>query len=149
MAAYWRLDFTGRVRLGGVTAMEDGISEVTVRTILPEIFPEVAVMVVVPLATDVARPPLLTVATVVWVDLQLTSMVISRLLPSEYVPEAVKSWVTPIGMLGLAGVIDMEVRLLVGPIPPLRLFPPPPQAVANTAQTPNNNIVRKYLLFLT
>ena len=57
--------------------MEDGVSEVTVRTILPEILPKVAVMAAVPLATDVTRPLLLMIATLVWDDLQVTSMVIS------------------------------------------------------------------------
>jgi hypothetical protein len=62
--------------------------EVTARIVLPEILPEAAVMVALPAATAVARPPLFTVATVVLDELQVTCVVISWLVPSEYVPEA-------------------------------------------------------------
>ena len=69
---------------GGVTAMEERVAEFTVRVVLPEIFPEVAVMVVpVPTATAVARPLLFTVAMGVFDELQTTCAVISRLVPSE------------------------------------------------------------------
>jgi hypothetical protein len=126
--------------------MEDNIADVTVRGILPEIFPEVAVMIVVPLAIAVASPLLLTVPTAVLDDLQVTCVAMSRLVLSEYVPEAENCWVTPTGMLGLAGVTDMEARLLVGPVPP---FPPPPHVVTNTAQKPKNIIVKENLIFFT
>jgi hypothetical protein len=92
--------------------MEERVAEVTVRVVLPEILPEVAVMVAVPAATAVARPLLFTVATDVLDELQVTCVVISRLVPSEYVPEAANCLVTPIGMLGLAGVTDMEDRVV-------------------------------------
>jgi len=89
--------------------MEDRVAELTVRVVLPEIFPEVAVMVVpVPTATAVARPLLFTVAIDVLDELQVTCAVISRLVPSEYVPVAVNGWVTSTGILGLAGVTEME-----------------------------------------
>jgi hypothetical protein len=45
--------------------------------VLPEILPEVAVTVVDPAATAAARPPLLTVATDVSDELQVTCIVIS------------------------------------------------------------------------
>ena len=97
--------------LAGVTAMEDRVAEFTVRLALPEILPEVAVMVVpVPTATAVARPLLFTVAIDVLDELQATCAVISRLVPSENVPVAVNGWVTPTGILGLAGVTTMEDR---------------------------------------
>ena len=86
---------TGMLGLAGVTDMEDRVAEVTVRVVLPEILPEVAVMVAVPAATAVARPLLLTVATDVLDELQVTCVVISWLVPSEYVPEAANCWVTP------------------------------------------------------
>jgi hypothetical protein len=57
--------------------MEDRVAEVTVRGVLPEILPKVAVMVAVPAATAVARPLLLTVATDVLEELQVTWVVIS------------------------------------------------------------------------
>jgi len=97
--------------LAGVTEMDNRVAEFTVRVVLPEIFPEVAVMVVpVPTATAVARPLLFTVAIDVLDELQVTCAVISRLVPSENVPVAVNGWVTPTGILGLAGVTAMEDR---------------------------------------
>jgi hypothetical protein len=79
--------------------------------VLSEILPEVAVMVVVPAATAVARPLLLTVATDGFDELQVTWGVISWLVPSEYVPVAANCWLTPTGMLGLAGVTDMKDKV--------------------------------------
>ena len=101
--------------LTGVIDMEDSVAEVTVRGItFPEIVPEgvetVAVMVGVPAATAVARPLLLTVASDVSVEVQMTWVVISKLVPSEYMPKAVNCWVSPTGILGLIGVTDMEDR---------------------------------------
>jgi len=103
----------GMLGLAGVTEMEDRGTELTVRVVLPEILPEVAVMIVVPAATAVARPLLLTLATDVLDEPQVTWEVISWLVPSEYVPEAANCWVFPAGTLGLAGVTDMEVRIAV------------------------------------
>ena len=61
----------------------------TVRVVFPVILPEVAVMVVVPAATVVARPALLIVATEVLDELQATVVVISWVVPSKNVPVAV------------------------------------------------------------
>jgi hypothetical protein len=97
--------------LAGVTDMEARVAEVTVRVVVPEIAPKVAVMVAVPAATAVARPLLLTVATTLAEEFQLTCVVKSKLVPSAYVPEAANCWVTPAGMLGFAGVTDMEIRV--------------------------------------
>ena len=91
--------------------MEDRAAEVTVRAALPETIHEVAVMIGAPAATAVARPLLLTVATKVFDELQVTCVVILKLVPSEYAPVAVNCWVTPAGMLGLAGVTDMEDKV--------------------------------------
>ena len=102
---------TGMLGLGGVTDMEDRAAEVTVRAALPETIPEVAVMIVAPAATAVARPLLLTVTTKIFDELQVICVVILKLVPSEYAPVAVNCWVTPAGMLGLAGVTDMEDKV--------------------------------------
>jgi hypothetical protein len=106
---------TGMLGLTGVTDMEDRVAEVTVRVVLPEIVPEVtvmvAVMVAVPTATAVARPALLTVAMDVLDERQMTRVVISWLVPSEYMPEAANCVVNPTGMLGLTGFTDMEDRI--------------------------------------
>jgi hypothetical protein len=88
----------GMLELAGVTDMEERVAEITVRVVLPEISPEVAVMVAVPAATAVARPLLLTVAADVFDELQVTCVVISRLVPSENVPVAANCWTTPAGM---------------------------------------------------
>jgi hypothetical protein len=101
----------GMLRLPGVTDMEDRVAEVTVRVAFPEVAPEVAVMVVIPGAMAVAKPLLSTAATDVLDELQMTCVVMSKLLPSEYVPEAVNCGVNPIGMLGLAAVTDMEDKV--------------------------------------
>ena len=65
----------------------------------PEIPPKVAMMVAVPAATAVTRPLLLTVATDGSDELQVTWVVISLIVPSEYMPVALNCWVTPAGML--------------------------------------------------
>ena len=100
----------GMLGLAGVTKMEERVAEFTVRVVLPEIVPEVAVMVVVPAATAAARPLLLMVATDVFDEVQVTWVAILKLVPSVYVPAVVNCWVTPAGMIGLAGVRDMEDR---------------------------------------
>lgn len=129
--------------------MEDKTAEVTVGVIPPEIFPGVAVMIVVPVATAVASPLLLTVPTAVVDDSQVTCVAISRLVLSEYVPEAANCWVVPTGMLGLAAVTDMEASLLDGPVPPLKFFPTTPHGVTIMAPKPKNNIAKKNLIFFT
>ena len=65
----------------------------------PETVPEVAVMVAVPAATAVTTPLLLTVATDGFDELQVTCVVISLIVPSEYMPVALNCCVTPAGML--------------------------------------------------
>jgi len=91
--------------------MKDRVAGVTVRVVLLEIAPKVAVMVAVPAPMAVARPLPSTVATDVLEELQVTCVVISWLVPSEYAPEAANCWVTPTGMLGLTGVTDRKDRI--------------------------------------
>ena len=63
--------------------MEDRVADVTVRAVspvrlvLPKLVPEVAVMFAVPGARAVAKPVLLTVATDVLDEVQVTCAVIS------------------------------------------------------------------------
>jgi hypothetical protein len=144
MAVNCQVDPIDMIRLGGITAMEDRAAEVAVRVMRPEIFPEVAVMEVVPLATETAKPLLSTVATPVLDDLQVTCVVISWLFPSEYPPEAANCIVTPTGMRGLTGVTDIERSLVVDLDPPLT---PHPHVVRNAAKHPANNIAKKNLAF--
>ena len=96
----------------GDTPTEDNVTAVgTVRVVLPEILPKVAVMVAVPAATAVARPLVLTVATDGLDEVQVTCVLISRLVPSEYEPVAANCWVLPAGTLGVSGVTDIEDKV--------------------------------------
>jgi hypothetical protein len=65
--------------LAGVTAMDTSIAEVTVRVADPDMLPDVAVIVVEPTATDVAKPlepaALLTAATPAADEFQVTDVV--------------------------------------------------------------------------
>jgi hypothetical protein len=115
--------------------------------VFPEILPEVAVMVAVPTETAVARPLLLIVAIDVFDELQVTCVVISWLVSSEYVPEAENCWVFPAGMLGLAGVTEMVPSEVVEPLAPPSLPPSPPHVVRDIAKTPTKHIPKKNLIF--
>jgi hypothetical protein len=57
--------------------MEERVAEFTVRVVLPEIVPEVAVIVALPAAMAVAWPLLLMVATDAFDELQVACGVIS------------------------------------------------------------------------
>jgi hypothetical protein len=61
---------------------------VTVSIVDAEIVPEVAVMVVLPGCTSVARPSSLIVATPVLVEVHVTPELMSRVLPSLKCPVA-------------------------------------------------------------
>jgi hypothetical protein len=81
--------FVPRAMLGlvGVTAMDTRMAGVTVSVVVPLILPDVAVIVADPVATEVASPldpsALLTVATLVSEELQITDAVTSCLVLSE------------------------------------------------------------------
>ncbi len=72
---------TGILGLAGVTAREIRVAEFTVRVVLPEILPRVAVMVAVPMETATARPVLSILATVISDEVQLTCVVITWIAP--------------------------------------------------------------------
>jgi hypothetical protein len=63
----------------GVTARDTSVAAVTVRVVDPDMFPDVAVIVVVPAATEAAEPlepsALLMVATPALDELQVTAFV--------------------------------------------------------------------------
>ena len=61
--------------LAGVTAIDSNVGAVTVSPVEPLIDPEVALIVVLPAATPVARPALVIVATAVFVELHVTELV--------------------------------------------------------------------------
>src|SRR5438552_11879654 len=99
----------------GVTVIVDRFAAVTVSVVLPETPPKVAVIVVVPAATDVARPcdppALLIVATPVLDELQATWVVRSCVVLSLKVPVAVNCCFVPFAMLGFVGVTAIVVRV--------------------------------------
>lgn len=64
----------------------------------------------VPLATAVARPVLLIVATLVFEELQLTESVISTLVPSSSVPQAMYCTVSPALVESFVGVMAIDLR---------------------------------------
>jgi hypothetical protein len=72
----------GSVGIAGVTAIETSTAAVTVTVVEPVIAPEVAVTLVLPRATLLAIPRLLTVAIPEFALLQVTVVVILRVLPS-------------------------------------------------------------------
>jgi hypothetical protein len=84
----------------------------------PEIVPDVAVMVVVPVLTAVANPllpaALLMVATPVADELQLTVVVRFWKVPSLNDPVAVNCWVPPVAIDEFAGVTANAVKVAVG-----------------------------------
>ncbi len=67
-------------------------------------------MVDVPVASPVATPAVVIVATEVVADAQVTWLVRSWVELSEKVPVAVKCSVSPLGTLGLAGVTAIDSR---------------------------------------
>jgi len=95
--------------------MEDRVARVTLRVVLPEIRRAVAVMVAVPAATAVPSPLPSTVTTDGSDEVQVTCVVISSVVPSEYVPKAINCPLTSAGTLGLLGVTDMERSSPVDP----------------------------------
>ena len=137
----------GMLRLPGVTTMEDRVAGVTVKVVLTEIFPEETVMVAVPAAMAIARPLLLTTTTDGFDELQVACPVISRLIPSEYLPVPLNCEVSPTGMLGLIGVMAMEDR--VAEITPRPVFPEKPPKMAPIVTAPAEMAVAKPLPLTT
>ncbi len=73
-----------------------------------------AVMVEMPGARDVAKPVPLMIATDRLDETQVIWVLMSKFVPSENVPMAVNCSVIPAGvtgMLGLVGLMDMELRV--------------------------------------
>ena len=117
--------------LAGVTAMETRVGAVTVNVVLPETAPKVAVMVLVPAATVVARPvPAAIVALAGVPEVQVTEAVKSCVDASVNVPIAVNCRVRPAAVDGLAGVTAMETRRAV-----LTVNDVLPEIVPKTAET--------------
>ena len=87
------------------------MAEVTVRAADPAIAPTLALTVVVPLATVVARPVLSIEATELSDEAHATRSVRSCALPSVKVPVAMNCCVVSTVTDGAAGVTAIEVRI--------------------------------------
>jgi hypothetical protein len=117
---------TGTLGLAGVIDIEDRVAWFTLKVVLPEIRREVAVMVAAPAATAVPSPLPSTVATDGSEEVQVTCVVISLVVPSEYVPKAINWSAISTGTLGLPGVTDMERS---SPVVPPELVLDEPESV--------------------
>ncbi len=71
------------VGLAGVTVMDVRVGACTVRVVLPVIPPKVAEIVLVPVATAVASPAAVMVATAVFEEAHATCPVMFCVLPFE------------------------------------------------------------------
>lgn len=134
---------TAMLWLAGVTAID--ASAAVVNTVEPKMLPEVAVMVVEPMARAVTRPESLMAATPVSDELHVTNAVRSWVEPFEKVPVALNCWVVPTAMLGLAGVTAMDTNIggVTGPAPPSSLTP---QLTKERAKTAKNKISQRFLV---
>ncbi len=106
---------TETVGFAGVTVIKvrEGAvwPETTAREVLPVRLPKAAVMVAAPAETAVASPlPELIVATDGLDEVQVTCVVMSCVVLSEYVPLAINCWVAPTETVGFAGVTVIKVR---------------------------------------
>lgn len=97
--------------MAGVNAKETNCAGVTVNPVVPTMAPDVADTVVLPTAMLVASPRLFTDAIVPSAVLQATCAVISRVLPSEYVPVAANCCIVPSAKLPLAGLTASDTRV--------------------------------------
>ena len=112
--------------LVGETAMDCRVAVVTLRVVEPEVRPELAVIVVVPAAREVALPATSIAATELLEEVQATADVRSCVLLSVKVPMAVNCWDVPLAMLELVGVTATDrsvavvtVRVVVPVLPPV------------------------------
>lgn len=100
--------------LEGLTAIETSAAPPTVRVVEAEIEPEVAEMLEFPVAALVASPTLplalLMVAMDPFDEFHWSEPVMFCVLPSVKVPVAANCSVVPSGMLGIAGVMEIETN---------------------------------------
>ena len=111
VAASCRVVPLAMLGVNGVIAIEVSVAEFTVKVVLPEIAPDVAVMVDVPVVALVVMPAAFTVAIDVVPEVQVTDALMSCVDPSEYVPVAVSCLVAALGIDGLAGVMEIAVSV--------------------------------------
>lgn len=108
----------------------------TFRLVEPVTAPRVAVMVVLPVATLLARPWPLMVAAAGVDELQMTEVVTSCVLESLKVPVAVNCLVVPTAMLEFAGVTASETRVALVTVKDAVPFTEPELAVMVAVPVP-------------
>ena len=96
----------------GVIAIETDSGAVTVSVWVELVTPDrLAVIVVVPTATEAARPVFVPrVAMLVEEEFQVTALVMSCVESSVYMPIAVNCWVSPLAMLELVGITTIDTN---------------------------------------
>ena len=92
----------------GLIAIDSTTAAVTSRVTAPVTDPELAVIVVEPIAKALASPEVLTVAIVGVPDVQVTLVVKLAVLESENFPVAVNCCVSPSATPGVPGVTDID-----------------------------------------
>lgn len=118
-----------RLAVAGVTLIETSVAAVTVSGVLPETPDWLAVMVVEPASSVLAKPEASIVATCVFEELQLALVETSCFEPSLYCAVAMNFVVPPAATLVAAAVTAIELSVgLVGLVPPE--LPEPPQAAS-------------------
>ena len=93
--------------------MDCRVAAVTWRTVEPDTAPIEATIVELPAVKVVARPELLTVATLPTDDVHVALLVMSCVLASEKVPLAVNCCVDATGTEGFAGITVIETTTAV------------------------------------
>jgi hypothetical protein len=105
--------------LAGVTPMDSTAAAVMVSVVEPAMLPRVAVMVVVPALMAVTSPTLLATllmdAAAALLDVHVTDVDRSSLVPLLYRPVAVNWCTRPSGMLAPGGPTSMEVSWVPPP----------------------------------
>ena len=91
----------------------------TVSCVVPEMPPEVAVIVVVPVVIADTNPDDEMVATEVLLEVQVTLVVTSPVVPSENVAVAVNCCEVPLVMVGFCGLMVMLVMVLLLTLSPV------------------------------
>jgi hypothetical protein len=106
----------GMLWLAGVTEIDTRTAVVIDSVAVPEMLVtgSVALIVVVPIDNDVARPLVLLALLMEAMDADeephVTAVVITCCVPSEYLPVATYCWFVPRAMLWLAGVTEIDTR---------------------------------------
>jgi hypothetical protein len=114
------------------------VAGVIVREVELATLPNMAVIVVVPIATGVALPVLPTALLMVAMDvvdeLQVADVVRSWVVLSENIPVALNCWAVPMAILGFVGVIEMETKVFGD-------TPLPPQPATANISTRRNTLI--------